>query len=167
MNKHINNLDCVHLEPCRVRPWAYHRAGTRVACSKLGESGSIGRVDCAIANPKPAMLLASSRPHNHFSIKVMGTRIVLWAMDRPCHRCVSIEATVDGLIAVRRGWVIRVVGDVGRRLFLVGQSICLELGARLATMCIRRFIGGRKRSYHRHISKQLKSHWQDLFLTRS
>ena len=67
MNKHINNLDCVHLEPCRVRPWAYHRAGTRVACSKLGESGSIGRVDCAIANPKPAMLLASSRPHDHFS----------------------------------------------------------------------------------------------------
>ena len=80
------------------------------------------------------MLLASSRPHNYFSIKVMGARIVLWAMDRPCHRCVSIEAAVDGLVAVRRGRVLRVVGDVGCHLCLVGQSICHELGAGLATM---------------------------------
>ena len=67
----------------------------------------------------------------------MGARIVLWAMDRPCHRCVSIEAAVDGLVAVRRGRVLRVVGDIGRRLALVGQSIWHELGARLATMCRR------------------------------
>ena len=80
------------------------------------------------------MLLASSRPHDHFSIKVMGAWIVLWAMDRPCDRCVSIEAAVDGLIVVRRGWVLRIVGDVGRRLPLVGQSICHELRARLTTM---------------------------------
>ena len=63
--------------------------------------------------------------------------MLLWAMDRPCHRCVSIEATVDGLVAVRLGRVIRVVDDVSHRLALVGQSICLELGARLATMCRR------------------------------
>jgi hypothetical protein len=44
---------------------------------------------------------------------------------------------VDGLIGVRRGWVLRVKVDVGRRLALVGQSRCLELGARLATMCER------------------------------
>ena len=83
------------------------------------------------------MLLASFRPHDHFAIKVMGARIVLWAMDLPCHRCVSIEAVVDGLIVVRQGRVLRVVGDVGRRFALVGQSICHELGARLATMCRR------------------------------
>ena len=83
------------------------------------------------------MLLASSRPHVHFSIKVMGARILLWAMDHPCHRCVSIEAAVDGLVVVRRGRVLWVVGDVGHRLPLVGQSICHELGARLATMCRR------------------------------
>ena len=90
-----NNLECVHLEPCRVRPWAYRRTKTRAPCSNLGESGSTGPVDCAVANPEPAMLLASSHPHNHFSIKVMGARIVLWAMDHPCHRCVSIETVVD------------------------------------------------------------------------
>ena len=125
------------MEPCRVRPWAYRQAGIRAPCSNLGESGSTGRVDCAVANPEPAMLLASSRPHDHFSIKVMGAWIVLWAMDHPCHRCLSIEAAVDGLVVVRRGWVLWVVGDVGRRLALVGQSICHELGARLATMCHR------------------------------
>ena len=127
-------MECVHLEPCRVRPWAYHRTGTRAPCSNLGESGSTGRVAGAVANPEPAMLLASSRPHDHFSIKVMGARIVLWATDLPCHRCVSFETAVDGLVAVRRGRVLRVVGDVGRRLPLVGQSICHELGAGLATM---------------------------------
>ena len=130
-------MECVHLEPCRVWPWAYHRTGTRALCSNLGESGSTSRVDCAVVNPELAMLLASSRPHDHFSIKVMGARIILWAMDRPCHRCVSIEAAVDGLVAVRRGRVLWVVGDVGRRLALVGQSICHELGARLGTMCRR------------------------------
>ena len=80
------------------------------------------------------MLLASSHPHYHFSIKVMGAQIVLWAMDRPCHRCVSIEAAVDRLVAIHRGWVLWVVGDIGRRLALFGQNSCLELGARLAIM---------------------------------
>ena len=101
----------------------------------MRESGSIGRVNCAIANPEPAMLLASSHSHHQFSIKVMGARIILWAMDQPCHRCVSIEIAVDGLVAVHQGWILWVVGDVGRRLAFVGQSICHELGARLATMC--------------------------------
>jgi hypothetical protein len=32
---------------------------------------------------------------------------------------------VDGLIGVRRGWVLRVVVDIGRRLALMGQSPCL------------------------------------------
>jgi hypothetical protein len=42
---------------------------------------------------------------------------------------------VDGLIGVHQGWILRVVVDVGHRLAFVGQSPCLELGARLATMC--------------------------------
>ena len=37
----------------------------------LGESGSTGRVDGAVANPEPDMLLASSHPHDHLSIKVI------------------------------------------------------------------------------------------------
>jgi hypothetical protein len=41
---------------------------------------------------------------------------------------------VDGRVTVHQGRVLRVVVDVGRRLSLVGQSPCLELGARLATM---------------------------------
>ena len=119
-----NHVESGHGRIVRVEP---------VLRANLGERGSTGRVDCAIASPEPAMLLASSHPHDHFSIKVMGARIILWAMDHPCHRCVSIEAAVDGLVAVRRGRVLHVVGDVRCRLPLVGQSICHELGARLAT----------------------------------
>jgi hypothetical protein len=41
---------------------------------------------------------------------------------------------MDSPIVVRRGRVLRVVVDVGRRLPLVSHSLCLELGARLVTM---------------------------------
>jgi hypothetical protein len=41
---------------------------------------------------------------------------------------------VDGRIVVHLEWVLRVVGDVGLRLPLVGQSPCVDLRARLATM---------------------------------
>ena len=80
------------------------------------------------------MLLASSHPHDDFSIKVLGARIILWPMDLPCHRCVLTEAVVDGRIAIRLGPVLQVVVDIGRRLALVGHSKCLEDGASLATM---------------------------------
>jgi hypothetical protein len=43
-------------------------------------------------------------------------------------------AVVDGGVGVGLGPVIRVVGDVGRRLALMGHSIGREGGARLATM---------------------------------
>jgi hypothetical protein len=66
------------------------------------------------------MLLASSHPHDKVSIKILGARIVLRPMDRPCRRCVLAEVAVDGRIAVRRGGVHRVEVDVGRRLALVG-----------------------------------------------
>jgi hypothetical protein len=45
-----------------------------------------------------------------------------------------MKAAVDGRVAIRLGPVIWVLGDVGRRLALVGHSIGREDGARLATM---------------------------------
>jgi hypothetical protein len=45
-----------------------------------------------------------------------------------------MKAAVDDRIVVRLGPVIRVVGDVRRRLALMGHSIGREDGARLATM---------------------------------
>ena len=80
------------------------------------------------------MLLTSSDPHDDFTVKILGRRIILWTMDLLCHRRVLTEAAVGGRIAVCLGPVLRVVVDVGRRLTLVGHSKCLEEGARLATM---------------------------------
>ena len=47
---------------------------------------------------------------------------------------VRLDMTVDGQVAIRRGRVIRVVGDVGCRLALEGQSPSHERGALLAFM---------------------------------
>jgi hypothetical protein len=47
---------------------------------------------------------------------------------------VVMEAAVDGGVGVGLGPAIRVVGDVGRRLTLMGHSIGREGGARPATM---------------------------------
>jgi hypothetical protein len=55
-------------------------------------------------------------------------------MDLLCHGDVLMKAPVDGGVAIRLGPVIRVVGDVGRHLALMGHSISREDGARLATM---------------------------------
>jgi len=80
------------------------------------------------------MLLASSNPHDGLSINVVDPRIVVWPMDRPCHRRVVTDAVVDALIGVCLGRVVRVEGDVRRRLALVGHGIYHELRALLATM---------------------------------
>jgi hypothetical protein len=80
------------------------------------------------------MILTSSNPHDDFSVKVLGGRIKLWTMDLPCHCCVRIEAGMDHGVAVCLGPVLRIVVDVRRRLALMGRSICLQEGARLATM---------------------------------
>jgi hypothetical protein len=50
------------------------------------------------------------------------------------HGGVVMEAVVDGGVGVGLGPVIRVVGDVGCRLTLMGHSIGREGGARPATM---------------------------------
>jgi hypothetical protein len=80
------------------------------------------------------MSLASSDPHEHIGVDLLGPRIVFWAMDLLHHGGVVMKAAVDGRVAVHLGPVIRVVGDVGRRLALMGHSIGREDGARLATM---------------------------------
>jgi hypothetical protein len=80
------------------------------------------------------MPLASSDPHEDISVDVLGPRIVIYPMDLMCLSSVLTEASVDGGVSIRLGPVLRVVGDVGRRLALVGHSIHREDGARLATM---------------------------------
>jgi hypothetical protein len=80
------------------------------------------------------MSLASSDPHEHIEVDLLGPWIVFWAMDLLRHGGVVMKATVDGGVDVRHRLIIRVVGDVGRRLDLMGHSIVREDGARLATM---------------------------------
>ena len=80
------------------------------------------------------MSLASSDPHEDIRVDLLGPWIVLWAMDLLCHGGVVMKATVDGGVGVGLGPVIWVVGDVGRRLTLMGHSIGREGGARPATM---------------------------------
>ena len=80
------------------------------------------------------MPLASSDPHEDISVDVLGPRIVIWPMDLLGHGGVLTEAAVDGGVGVCLGPVIRVVGDVGCRLALMGHSIGREDGARSATM---------------------------------
>ena len=83
------------------------------------------------------MLLASSRPHDDFSINGLIDRIKLRNMNFLCHGGVPTEAAVDGCVAVHFGRILRVEGDIGRRLSFVGQTVRLDLGARHTTMCRR------------------------------
>jgi hypothetical protein len=80
------------------------------------------------------MSLASFDPHEHIGVDRLGARIIVWAMDLLHHGGVVMEVAVDGGVGVGLGPVIRVVGDVGRRLTLMGHSIDREGGARPATM---------------------------------
>jgi hypothetical protein len=80
------------------------------------------------------MSLASSNPHEHIGVDWLGAQIIVWAMDLLRHGGVVMEAAVDGGVGVDLGPVIRVVGDVGRRLTLMGHSIGREGGARPATL---------------------------------
>jgi hypothetical protein len=80
------------------------------------------------------MHLASSYPHEDFSINVLGPWIKFWPMDLLCHRGVLTEAVVDSGVVVRLEPVLRGVADVKHRLALVGHSICQEDGTMLATM---------------------------------
>jgi hypothetical protein len=87
-----------------------------------------------VGNLVPPMSLASSDPHEHIGVDRLGARIIVWAMDLLRHGGVVMEEVVDDGVGVGLGPVIRVVGDVGRRLTLMGHSIGREGGARSATM---------------------------------
>jgi hypothetical protein len=100
----------------------------------MGDGGSRGRIDDAIVKIVPPMLLASSNPYDDLWIKILGARVVVVSMGRPCRRRVLIDVGVDGRIAVRLGRVLQVLGDVRCRFSLVGHSICYERGALLARM---------------------------------
>ena len=78
---------------CSCRPCAHGRALAYAPCSDLGERGSRGRVDDAVAKPEPPMLLALPRPHDGLSIEVLGARIVVWPMERPRHLSVLTDVT--------------------------------------------------------------------------
>jgi hypothetical protein len=81
------------------------------------------------------MSLASFDPHEDIGVDLLGPRIVFWAMDLILHHGgVVMKAAVDDGVAICLGPIIRVVGDVGRRLALMGHSIGQEDRARLATM---------------------------------
>jgi hypothetical protein len=80
------------------------------------------------------MSLASSDPHEHIGVDRLGAWILVWAMDLLRHGGVVMKAAVDGGVGVGLRPVIRVVGDVGRRLALMGHSIGQEGGARPTTM---------------------------------
>jgi hypothetical protein len=87
-----------------------------------------------VGNPVTLVPLASSDPHEDISTDVLGPQIVIWLMDILCHGSVLMKRVVDGRFAIRLGPIIRVVGDVGRHLALMGRSISPEDGVRLATM---------------------------------
>jgi hypothetical protein len=69
------------------------------------------------------MSLASSDPHEDIRVDLLGPRIVFWAMDLLCHGGVVMKAAVDDGFDVRLRPVLRVVGDIRRRLALMGHSI--------------------------------------------
>jgi hypothetical protein len=53
------------------------------------------------------MSLASSNPHEHIGVDLLGARIIFWAMDLLHHGSVVIKAAVDDGVVVGLGPVIR------------------------------------------------------------
>jgi hypothetical protein len=80
------------------------------------------------------MSLASSDPREDIGVDLLGARIIFWAMDLLRHGAVVMKAAINGGIGVGLRPIIRVVGDIGRRLALMGHSIGREDGARPVTM---------------------------------
>jgi hypothetical protein len=80
------------------------------------------------------MSLASSDPHEHIGVDLLGARIIFWAMDLLRHGGVVMKVAVDDGVGVGLGLVSRFVGYVERRLALMGHSKGQEDGARSATI---------------------------------
>jgi hypothetical protein len=115
-----------------LRSYGWTRA--HAPYSHLRQSGSGRRVDCPVGNLVPPMSLASSDPNEDIGVDLLGAQIIFWAMDLLCHGGVVMKTAVDDGVVVRLGPIIQVVGDVERRLTLMGHSIGREDGARPATM---------------------------------
>jgi hypothetical protein len=135
MTRHRStNLESLDTMSPAVLSRSYGWSRARASYSHLRQSRSGGRVDCPVGNPIPPTPLASSDRHGDTSVDVLGPRIVIWPMNLLCHGSILTEVAIDGRVSIRLGPVLRIVGDVGRRLTLVGHSIHREYGARLATM---------------------------------
>ena len=80
------------------------------------------------------MPLATSNPDNGLCIKGLSHRIEVWTTNLSCCRGVLSDAGLNCRIGVRLGPVVLIEGDIGRRLALVGHSICLEVTARPIVM---------------------------------
>jgi hypothetical protein len=80
------------------------------------------RVERAVADEVPPMLLASSHPHDDVAVNVCGVRIPVFPIDCPCCLGVLTDALGDALVGERLGWVVRVPVGVVCRLALVGQN---------------------------------------------
>jgi hypothetical protein len=77
-------------------PRSYGWTRARAPCSQLRQSGSGGRVDCPVGNQVSSMSLASSDPHEHIGVDLLGARIIFWAIDLLRHGGVVMKVVVDG-----------------------------------------------------------------------
>ena len=95
----MNYLKLLHLQLCHCGTRA-DGGSIRVPGSKLGESGSTRRVNGTVAYHQPAMLLTSSRPHDHLGIERVGSRIPVWTIELLSHLRISSDTGVKGGVAV-------------------------------------------------------------------
>lgn len=96
----------------------------------LSRDRTCERVGAETRRLSPTMNRPCFLPDDGLCIKGLSHRIEVWPTNLPCRRGVLCDAGLDCQVAVRLGWVVLAEGDVGRRLPLVGHSICLELTAR-------------------------------------
>ena len=130
-------MSLVHAGHRSLRPWAYGRGRVGGTCPKLRETGRTRRVDQAVGDQVPPVLLPLSRPHDGFSGEWRGGRIPSLPVERPSHLRVCIDARVDAWVCVGLWWSRRVVGHVRRRLAHVIHGVRREVVARLAWMRLR------------------------------
>ena len=92
--------------------WGVRVSGTY---PKMCEAGRTRRVNQAVGDLVPPVLLPASRPHDGFSGEWRGRRIPSLPMERPSHLRVRSEARWDTGVCVGLWWSRRVVGHVRRR----------------------------------------------------
>ena len=141
-------MDCMHAGHKTLGPWKYGQGRVSCPCPKLRQSGHTGRVDYAIAELVPAVLLPSSHPHDGFSRKGCGGRIPCVPVECLSYLRVPRDMGVDVRVVVGLGWSRRVEGDVRRCLVHVSH----ELVARLPFTSCRLQIKNKMSSKHAEFS---------------